>query len=189
MTDGVARIAPLRWGLLLHAGAPHEPPLVDTAPARPATAAGVARRLPPPARRIAYEIEARACFTARALAQHEPTDRDLWRLFEVAGDVTVDVLAAAAVCAVALAAEGECAEAEARSVVERARSVVNLYFADRARLMPPPLLAGRDVMVALGLEPGPEIGRVLADVRSAQLDGRITTREEALAFARDTLTR
>lgn len=189
MPDGVARIASLRWGLLLHAGAPHEPPLVDTAPARPPTAASVARRLPSPARRVAYEIEARACFTARALAQHEPTDRDLWRLFDVAGDVTVDVLAVAAVCAVALAAKGECDVAEARGVVERAQRVVDLYFVDRARLMPPPLLAGRDVMVALGLAPGPEIGRLLADVRSAQLDGRVTTREEALTFARDTLAR
>lgn len=184
MPDGVARIAALRWGLLLHAGAPHEPPLVETEPTRPSTTVSVARRLPAPRRRIAYEIEARACFTARALAQHEPDDRDLWRLFDVAGDITVDVLAAAAICALALVDDGLCDEAEARVVLDRARRVINLYFADRAQLMPPPLLAGRDVMAALGLEPGPEIGRVLAHVRAAQLDGEVTTRDEALACAR-----
>jgi hypothetical protein len=152
-------------------------------------AASVARRLPAPARRIAYEIEARACFTARALAQHEPSDSDLWRLFDVAGDVTVDVLAAAAICATALATEGQREEAEARIVVERAQAIVALYSADRARLIPPPLLTGGDLIRELSAQPGPAIRRALARVREAQIEGTVATRAEALALAEEALAR
>ena len=45
----------------------------------------------------------------------------------------------------------------------------------------PPLLDGDDVMLALGIAPGPAVGRLLAELREAQALGRISTREEALA--------
>ncbi|RMH04496.1 MAG: polynucleotide adenylyltransferase [Planctomycetota bacterium] len=48
---------------------------------------------------------------------------------------------------------------------------------------PRPLLRGRD-LIELGLEPGPEIGRWIARAFELQLDGEITDREEALAWAR-----
>jgi poly(A) polymerase len=45
----------------------------------------------------------------------------------------------------------------------------------------PPLLDGHDVMAALGIGPGPAVGRVLAALREDQALGRVTTRAEALA--------
>jgi tRNA nucleotidyltransferase (CCA-adding enzyme) len=48
---------------------------------------------------------------------------------------------------------------------------------------PEPLLKGRD-LVALGVPPGPEIGRVLRAVYEQQLDGAVTSVEEARALAR-----
>jgi poly(A) polymerase len=48
---------------------------------------------------------------------------------------------------------------------------------------PPPLLTGGD-LITLGLKPGPEFKRLLDAIRDAQLDGRITTRDEAIALAR-----
>jgi tRNA nucleotidyltransferase (CCA-adding enzyme) len=48
---------------------------------------------------------------------------------------------------------------------------------------PEPLLKGRDVL-ALGVTPGPEVGRVLQAVYEKQLDGAVTTPEEARAEAR-----
>lgn len=45
-----------------------------------------------------------------------------------------------------------------------------------------PLVRGGDVMAALGLAPGPEVGRLLARVREAQALGLVRTREEALAW-------
>jgi poly(A) polymerase len=49
-----------------------------------------------------------------------------------------------------------------------------------ADLNPPPLLTGNDLMVLRRLEPGPLFGRLLQAVREAQLDGTVTTREQAL---------
>jgi tRNA nucleotidyltransferase (CCA-adding enzyme) len=51
---------------------------------------------------------------------------------------------------------------------------------------PEPILKGRDLL-ALGLSPGPEIGRVLKAVYERQLDGAVTTLDEARAEARRVL--
>jgi tRNA nucleotidyltransferase (CCA-adding enzyme) len=45
----------------------------------------------------------------------------------------------------------------------------------------PPLLSGR-ALVKLGVAPGPPLGRALADLREAQLQGAITTEAEARAW-------
>jgi putative nucleotidyltransferase with HDIG domain len=53
--------------------------------------------------------------------------------------------------------------------------------ADAAReAATPPLLRGEDVMDAFGLDPGPEVGRLLARTREAQALGQVRTRAEAL---------
>ena len=62
------------------------------------------------------------------------------------------------------------------------------WFIARARSLgvehrpPGPLLLGRHVL-ALGVEPGPRVGEILKRVYEQQLDGRITTLEEAIAAA------
>jgi len=62
------------------------------------------------------------------------------------------------------------------------------WFRERVRELaveksgPEPLLRGRDLL-ALGLEPGPRVGRLLAELYEAQLDGQVATREQALAAA------
>jgi len=43
------------------------------------------------------------------------------------------------------------------------------------------LVNGGDLIKA-GFEPGPELGKALTAVQNAQLDGVVTTREEALAW-------
>lgn len=48
-------------------------------------------------------------------------------------------------------------------------------------LIPPPLVTGHDLM-ALGWKPGPHFGPVLEAVQTAQLEGTLTTSEEALAW-------
>jgi tRNA nucleotidyltransferase (CCA-adding enzyme) len=67
------------------------------------------------------------------------------------------------------------------------------WFRTRARALgvehapPVPLLLGRHLL-ALGLEPGPRIGEVLKMVYEKQLDGEVTTVDEATAAARHILT-
>jgi len=52
-----------------------------------------------------------------------------------------------------------------------------------AELRPPRLVTGYDLL-ALGCAPGPEFARVLSALEEEQLEGRVSTREEALAFVR-----
>lgn len=49
---------------------------------------------------------------------------------------------------------------------------------------PPPLLSGYDLQQEFGLKPGNQLGELLEKLREAQLERRIKTRDEALAFAR-----
>ena len=48
---------------------------------------------------------------------------------------------------------------------------------------PTPLLNGRDLIDLLGVQPGPEIGRLLRLIKEGQAAGEIETREEAVRFA------
>jgi poly(A) polymerase len=48
-------------------------------------------------------------------------------------------------------------------------------------LIPPPLLTGRD-LIAIGWKPGPHFGPILEAVQTAQLEGALTTPEQALAW-------
>jgi poly(A) polymerase len=54
---------------------------------------------------------------------------------------------------------------------------------DEAELNPPPVLRGDDLL-ALGLKPGPLYKRLLDAVREAQLEGTVTTRDQALALVK-----
>jgi len=53
-----------------------------------------------------------------------------------------------------------------------------------AELKPAPLLRGRDLL-DMGFEPGPRFGEILMAVEEAQLESRLTTREQALAWVRE----
>jgi tRNA nucleotidyltransferase (CCA-adding enzyme) len=63
------------------------------------------------------------------------------------------------------------------------------WFRERVRELdvavkpPAALLMGRDV-VALGVPPGPEVGRIVKAVYELQLDGRVRTKDEAVTEAR-----
>jgi len=50
-------------------------------------------------------------------------------------------------------------------------------------LIPPPLINGRDVL-GMGWKPGPKIGEILEAVQTRQLEGTLTTREDALTWAK-----
>jgi poly(A) polymerase len=52
-----------------------------------------------------------------------------------------------------------------------------------SELKPPPLITGQD-LIAAGYQPGPAFARMLAAVEDEQLEGRIRTREGAMALVR-----
>ena len=62
------------------------------------------------------------------------------------------------------------------------------WFLERARALgvehapPTPLLLGRHLL-PLGLSPGPDLGKILKTVYEQQLDGEVTTLDDAMAAA------
>lgn len=69
--------------------------------------------------------------------------------------------------------------------LEVVRELLEAWFEQReARVTPPPLLDGRDIMRLANLGPGPAVGALLEDLREAQAGGEIVRRDEAEAFVR-----
>jgi tRNA nucleotidyltransferase/poly(A) polymerase len=65
----------------------------------------------------------------------------------------------------------------ARGIRRRVRAI------NPSRVAPPPFVTGDDLQ-ALGLTPGPRLGRILRTLYERQLDEELTTREQAIAEAR-----
>jgi len=55
---------------------------------------------------------------------------------------------------------------------------------EREGVAPEPLITGDD-LIAMGLEPGPAFRKLLDDVYDAQLEGRVSDKDEAMDMARD----
>lgn len=81
------------------------------------------------------------------------------------------------------------ATADALARGPASESAAEEWFIERARRLgvehapPKPILLGRHLL-PLGVAPGPQMGRILKAVYELQLDGRVTTLDEALAAAR-----
>lgn len=117
------------------------------------------------------------------LSYAEPlTDRLVYRFFQAAGAAGVDI------AALALAdngAKSAVAEHRALALAAVADRLFGAYRFERERVVdPPPILSGHDLMAALPIAPGPELGRLMRLLHEAQAAGDIGNREEALALAR-----
>ena len=67
----------------------------------------------------------------------------------------------------------------------RLRPLVDLAQREGPALLDPPrLVTGEEVQRLLGIGPGPQVGRVLAAIRQAQVDGKVRTREEAVGVVK-----
>jgi hypothetical protein len=80
-----------------------------------------------------------------------------------------------------------------RAALERWRSLLppllDLARREGGTLFDPPrLLTGGEVQELLGIPPGPEVGKALAAVRQAQVDGKVRTRAEAVELLGRTRT-
>ena len=74
---------------------------------------------------------------------------------------------------------GQSCPARAKQVAEDTQALAD----DGVGLAPPPLLTGDD-LIALGLRPGPEFKTLLEDVYDRQLERRVVTRDDAVAWVR-----
>ena len=72
--------------------------------------------------------------------------------------------------------------------VERmAGRLLSGYYEERAKILPPRLLNGHDLMRALKLKPGPLVGRLLEQIQDAQSEGKVKTKSGALVYAKKKL--
>jgi putative nucleotidyltransferase with HDIG domain len=111
------------------------------------------------------------------------TRRAIYRFFrDTDGEAGVDV------CLLALAdhlgTAGVALDAEEWGrYVGVAATLLEAYFRKRSQVVEPPaLLTGKDIISALGIPQGPQIGRLLEALWEAQASGEVSTRDEALSF-------
>ncbi len=198
VSQGHTRAALLKLAALLHDIAKPETRTIEDdgrmrffghAPAGAARAAVVARRLRFSGAEV-RQVEAMVKEHLRPLQIAQdgpPSRRALYRYFRDAGEAGIDVLF--------LSLADHLATVGPRLDWDDWRAhlgVVGFILAWRFQeeVAPPPrLITGHDLMDALGLTPGPLVGRLLEAVQEAQAAGEVTTREQALALARQELER
>jgi len=110
-----------------------------------------------------------------------PTERAINRFLSQMADLAVEVLLLE--LSDRLASRGP---ATRRVSVEKhaqfTESLLATYFQRLGQSGPPRLLDGNEVMARFRIRPGPLVGHLLAIVLEAQQEGRITTKEAALAL-------
>lgn len=112
------------------------------------------------------------------------TRRDIYHYFQDWGAAGVDAVLLAAARFLA-AFDGPPPAADWNKLLDVASSLLRAYFENPGEAVSPPmLLTGDEVMAALGVGPGPYIGRLLGALREAQAAGEVGDREAALAFVR-----
>ena len=107
--------------------------------------------------------------------------RALYRYLLATQPVEVDVMLLSV--ADRLATRGRKATQAIASHVELAREVLPVALRWRAHGPRAPLVPGDQLAAALDCKPGPQIGRLLAEIDEARYAGEVTTRADALALA------
>ncbi|MBN1935681.1 MAG: CCA tRNA nucleotidyltransferase [Anaerolineae bacterium] len=157
---------------------------IDPDPARSAQiAAGLAREW----RCSNREIELlRTAITAQAelpalVAQARPSRRRVYRFYQKSGAYGID----AALVALANKRTRYTAQpndAQWRKWTVTVARLVEAYCLRYQDMVNPPLLLTGSDLIALGIEPGPQMGALLSRLREEQAAGKIHDREQALAY-------
>ncbi len=112
-----------------------------------------------------------------------PTKRAIYRYFHDTGEAGIDILFLN--LADHLATRGPHLDRagwqEHTGIVDY---LLKQYYEEQDQVRPMKLIDGHDLMDIFGLNPGPFLGELLETVREAQAAGEVTTREEALEYAR-----
>jgi tRNA nucleotidyltransferase/poly(A) polymerase len=193
LADDLDRGGALRWGALLHdAAKPHtQVPLEQGGfgfPGHDKQGAELTRdvltRLRSSERlRVHVAGLARHHLRLGFLVHRRPLGaRDVYEYLNATGPVAADVTLLSV--ADRLATRGRKAEEAIAAHLELAREILPAALDWHAGGGPVPLLRGDELARELGVAPGPELGRLLAELRAAQFAGEVRTREDALELAR-----
>jgi putative nucleotidyltransferase with HDIG domain len=116
--------------------------------------------------------------------QKLPSRRSIYRFFRDAGDAGADLILLG--LADLRGTRGPTLSQETwSSALDVARVLLEHYWEKpEEAVTPPQLVDGSELMTTLGIGPGPTVGEALRAIREAQAAGEITSREQALDFAR-----
>jgi putative nucleotidyltransferase with HDIG domain len=117
------------------------------------------------------------------LVHERPLDRrEVYRYLTRTSPVEVEVTLLS--CADRLATRGRRAEEATTAHLELAAELMHAALDWREHGPPPVPIRGDELARELGIEPGPELGRLLAELAQAAYAGEAMTRDEAVAVAR-----
>jgi poly(A) polymerase len=117
------------------------------------------------------------------LVHERPLPREVvYRYLKTTSPVEVEVTLLS--CADRLATRGKNAEPAIAAHLDLARELMKEALVWRTSGPPRPPLRGDELADELGLEPGPELGRLLAELERAAFTGEAATRDEAVDLAR-----
>lgn len=112
-----------------------------------------------------------------------PSRRALFRFFRDTGDSALDVLFLS--LADRLAARGPRMRVTSwRNHVAYVNHIMARRHSEENLVEAPRLVTGHDIMTEFGVDPGPEVGRLLRAVEEAQGEGDVRTRDDALVLLR-----
>jgi putative nucleotidyltransferase with HDIG domain len=114
-----------------------------------------------------------------------PSRRAIYRFFRDSGNAGIDLILLAladlrAIYGATLTTDTWAAYLDIANIL-----LENYWERPEEAVFPPRLLDGNQLMKELDLKPGPVVGQLLESVRENQAAGKIETREQAIAFARD----
>lgn len=114
--------------------------------------------------------------------EHELSRKSMIKFFDASGGFALDILALA--LADKSAGQGPAADPEVMDHLrDLFRTLLEFYRASYLPAITSPVLTGRDLTQDLRVPPGPEIGDLLSRARQLQMQGQLTTREQALHWA------
>jgi poly(A) polymerase len=120
---------------------------------------------------------------------HEPqplSRRTVFGYVDACDPVEVDVTLLSV--ADRVATRGDRAEEAIAAHLDVARGLLGDALSWRASGPPQPLLRGDELARELGIEPGPQLGELLAGLREAQYAGEVRSRADAVAYAHTLLS-
>ena len=125
--------------------------------------------------------------TTRKLAGNEPSRKAIYRFFRDCGPAGVDLILLS-LADTRATYEQTLAQEHWAACLEVCRSLLEAWYEKADEIIAPPqLLNGDDLIAELKMQPSRAMGALLELVKEEQVMGRVSTREEALAFAREWL--
>lgn len=113
-----------------------------------------------------------------------PSRRAVYRFYRATGSAGLDVVLLSLADHLATY-DGRGDDAGWRALLGVNAALLSTYFtAYEAVVRPVRLITGSELIAALALTPGPEVGRLLREIEEAQAAGQVNSRDDALELAR-----